>query len=86
MPSLKVHYKATDMWGNRDGVSGTENHSWDLFLLLQDAQQDHHCLFFPPSILSLLGFHRLENQVLDLVARIVPSSSPAILKTTGEYL
>lgn len=74
------------MWGNRDGVSGAVNHSRGLFLLLQDAQQDHHRLFFPPSILSLPSFHRLENQVLDLLAQIVPSSSPAILKATGGYL
>lgn len=41
---------------------------------------------FPPSILYLLGFHRLKNQVLALLAQIVSTSSLAILKATGGYL
>lgn len=64
--------------GRMDKVSRAEHHFRDLFLLLQEARRDHQCLLFPPSILALLGFHRLQNQVLALLAQIVPPSSPAI--------
>lgn len=64
-----------------DRASWAQHHFRDL---LQDPWRS--LLLALSSIFSLLGFHRLENQVLVLLSQVTPCSSSVILKATGRYL
>lgn len=67
-------------------MSRAEHHSGTSFCSLKTLGEVTTGCSFPASVLYLLGFHRLENQVSALLAQIVPPSSPAISKATRGYL